>query len=218
MHIAEKYSSLARDAMSSGDSVAAENYLQHAEHYNRIILAAQAQNPGIQGDQSNGMNGNGSFNHGEPFSRDYDNDSEDGEGDDFPPHRNFHEPQQRNYREPQQRNHQEPRNFQEPQQRSFQERPVYNHNQPQPSIPQNAFPHVQPHSPPVAPAQNGTVPHSSEKFVSAQEEPVARRRRRRPLGEHAGANGFNGRGAQPHAPGVNTGDAAGDPVPDETKS
>jgi hypothetical protein len=41
--IAEKYATLARDAMSSGDRVMAENYLQHAEHYNRIIAAAQAQ-------------------------------------------------------------------------------------------------------------------------------------------------------------------------------
>ena len=43
--IAEKYATLARDAMSSGDRVMAENYLQHAEHYNRIIAAAQAQMP-----------------------------------------------------------------------------------------------------------------------------------------------------------------------------
>src|ERR1700752_2850808 len=43
--IAEKYSTLARDAMSAGDRVVAENYLQHAEHYNRIIAAAQAQMP-----------------------------------------------------------------------------------------------------------------------------------------------------------------------------
>ena len=42
-HIADKYSSLARDALSNGDTVMAENYLQHAEHYNRIIAAAQAQ-------------------------------------------------------------------------------------------------------------------------------------------------------------------------------
>jgi hypothetical protein len=42
-HIAEKYSQLARDAQSSGDPVAAENYLQHAEHYFRIIAAAQEQ-------------------------------------------------------------------------------------------------------------------------------------------------------------------------------
>ncbi|WP_299870679.1 DUF4167 domain-containing protein [uncultured Hoeflea sp.] len=42
-HVAEKYMNLARDAQSSGDRVMAENYLQHAEHYNRIILTAQAQ-------------------------------------------------------------------------------------------------------------------------------------------------------------------------------
>ena len=44
-HIAEKYLQLARDAQSSGDSVMAENYLQHAEHYFRIVSSAQqAQN------------------------------------------------------------------------------------------------------------------------------------------------------------------------------
>src|SRR3712207_3857108 len=42
-HIAEKYSQLARDAQASGDPVAAENYFQHAEHYFRIIAAAQEQ-------------------------------------------------------------------------------------------------------------------------------------------------------------------------------
>ncbi len=41
-HIAEKYVTLARDAQSSGDIVLAENYLQHAEHYYRLIAAAQA--------------------------------------------------------------------------------------------------------------------------------------------------------------------------------
>ncbi len=35
----EKYQALARDAASSGDRVAAENLLQHAEHYYRIIEA-----------------------------------------------------------------------------------------------------------------------------------------------------------------------------------
>jgi len=41
-HIAEKYSTLARDAQVSGDRIASENYLQHAEHYNRIVAASQA--------------------------------------------------------------------------------------------------------------------------------------------------------------------------------
>src|ERR1700742_988325 len=42
-HVAEKYVQLARDARSSGDPVAAENYSQHAEHYFRLIAAAQEQ-------------------------------------------------------------------------------------------------------------------------------------------------------------------------------
>jgi len=42
-HIAEKYLQLARDAQSAGDPVSAENYLQHAEHYFRLIAAAQEQ-------------------------------------------------------------------------------------------------------------------------------------------------------------------------------
>jgi hypothetical protein len=42
-HVAEKYLQLARDAQSSGDPVAAENYYQHAEHYFRVIAAAQEQ-------------------------------------------------------------------------------------------------------------------------------------------------------------------------------
>src|SRR5271155_298473 len=41
-HVAEKYLQLARDAHTGGDPVAAENYLQHAEHYFRLIATAQA--------------------------------------------------------------------------------------------------------------------------------------------------------------------------------
>ena len=35
--VLEKYKNLAKDAMSSGDYIGAENYMQHAEHYARII-------------------------------------------------------------------------------------------------------------------------------------------------------------------------------------
>jgi Domain of unknown function (DUF4167) len=42
-HVYEKYLQLARDANSGGDRVMAENYLQHAEHYYRIMAAQQAQ-------------------------------------------------------------------------------------------------------------------------------------------------------------------------------
>lgn len=57
-HIAEKYMSLARDALASGDMVMAESYFQHAEHYNRIIMAAQSQlGPQHGGHSGEGPNG-----------------------------------------------------------------------------------------------------------------------------------------------------------------
>lgn len=43
--IYEKYQQLARDANSSGDRVLAENHLQHAEHYFRLIRQMQPQRP-----------------------------------------------------------------------------------------------------------------------------------------------------------------------------
>jgi hypothetical protein len=59
-HIAEKYLQLARDAQSSGDPVTAENLYQHAEHYFRLIAAAQEQfrqqNPYYQAPQVPGAN------------------------------------------------------------------------------------------------------------------------------------------------------------------
>lgn len=45
-HLQERYEGLAQDAVVAGDRVAAEGYMQHAEHYQRIInahLAAQAE-------------------------------------------------------------------------------------------------------------------------------------------------------------------------------
>ncbi|MEM7660729.1 MAG: DUF4167 domain-containing protein [Pseudomonadota bacterium] len=39
--ILDKYQQYARDAQSSGDRVSAENYLQHAEHYSRVLAAMQ---------------------------------------------------------------------------------------------------------------------------------------------------------------------------------
>lgn len=40
-HITEKYRQLARDANAAGDRIAAENYLQHAEHYHRLLAGMQ---------------------------------------------------------------------------------------------------------------------------------------------------------------------------------
>ncbi|MEI9906167.1 MAG: DUF4167 domain-containing protein [Asticcacaulis sp.] len=73
--IYEKYQQLARDANSSGDRVLAENHLQHAEHYFRMIRQMQPQRPVSE------------FVQRDPFSSgfdlDYDDDGENegGEGE-----------------------------------------------------------------------------------------------------------------------------------------
>ena len=60
----EKYLQLARDAGSAGDRVTQENYLQHAEHYYRILMAqggqlAQQQQQPYQGQPQPNGNGDG---------------------------------------------------------------------------------------------------------------------------------------------------------------
>ena len=40
----EKYQTLSQDALSLGDRVASESYLQHAEHYYRVMTVQTAQN------------------------------------------------------------------------------------------------------------------------------------------------------------------------------
>ncbi len=47
-HVFEKYQQLARDAGAAGDRVLAENYLQHAEHYFRVLRAVQPQRPAAE--------------------------------------------------------------------------------------------------------------------------------------------------------------------------
>jgi hypothetical protein len=44
-HVFEKYQQLARDATAAGDRVLGENYLQHAEHYFRVLRAVQPNRP-----------------------------------------------------------------------------------------------------------------------------------------------------------------------------
>src|SRR3954447_13848018 len=59
-HVADKYMQLARDAQSSGDPIAAENYYQHAEHYFRLIATVQEQfrqnNPYYRDNEPRGSN------------------------------------------------------------------------------------------------------------------------------------------------------------------
>src|ERR1700709_1744997 len=74
-HVAEKYLQLARDAHTSGDPVSAENYFQHAEHYFRLIAAAQEQfrqnNPNFQPPRTEGND--------QQFSQRNEENFEDGE-------------------------------------------------------------------------------------------------------------------------------------------
>ena len=46
--VIEKYSALAHDAHLSGDRVAAENFMQHSEHYSRLLSEAQKENDSKQ--------------------------------------------------------------------------------------------------------------------------------------------------------------------------
>ncbi|NEJ70313.1 DUF4167 domain-containing protein [Rhizobium phaseoli] len=97
-HIAEKYAQLGRDAQSSGDRVIAENYLQHAEHYYRIIASAQAQmQERFQRDDRGEYDRDGSDRDGADRDGD-DMDNNDNDGDDVvivqpPQSRQQHRPQ-----------------------------------------------------------------------------------------------------------------------------
>ena len=51
--LVERYTSLAKDALSLGDKILSENYLQHADHFNRILenknnIASQKENNKIE--------------------------------------------------------------------------------------------------------------------------------------------------------------------------
>jgi|GEM_PF-634269 len=65
----EKYLALARDAASSGDRIMAENLLQHADHYYRVLNEAAESNrdqrqPNGQDRQAGRARGNGAQNEG----------------------------------------------------------------------------------------------------------------------------------------------------------
>lgn len=70
--IIEKYLILARDAQTSGDRVVAENFLQHAEHYIRMLSASQPQ--GDDRRPAHIQNGRGDF--GDPADGDDEDDAD----------------------------------------------------------------------------------------------------------------------------------------------
>ncbi len=69
--VLEKYQALARDAYSAGDRILAEGYLQHAEHYYRI-LNSESEGSGRDGNRNRQSQGN----RDEDMNRD---DNSDGE-------------------------------------------------------------------------------------------------------------------------------------------
>ena len=109
--IAEKYIQLWRDAQSGGDTVAAEGYLQHAEHYYRIVAVAQAAFPSapsimradderLDGLDENGEGEESALNQQQPqeFS-----ENEGGNGRDnryMPRNNRFRRDQRDDYRQP----------------------------------------------------------------------------------------------------------------------
>jgi hypothetical protein len=122
-HIAEKYIQLARDAQSSGDPVAAENYYQHAEHYNRLIAAAQEQfrqqNPQFNNRTENDMRADmrddtfedgdddsvgATQGGGEPYGTREPQPFLPRETQPFPQHQQYQQPQQQQPQQPQNQN------------------------------------------------------------------------------------------------------------------
>ena len=84
-HVYEKYLQMARDANSSGDRVMAENYLQHAEHYYRILAANQLQQQQQYQQGQNGQNNgqNGQPNYQQPNGNGNGNANGNGRGDNY---------------------------------------------------------------------------------------------------------------------------------------
>ncbi len=181
-HVAEKYLQLARDAQSSGDPVSAENYFQHAEHYFRLIAAAQEQfrqqNPNFQPPRPEGSSGND-----QQFQPRQDENFEDGNSEEG--EQSFEAPF--SSREPQPYMPANAQPFQPREQQNYQPREVRGGGEQPPEVrPQPRAPQPQAEAPSVdalpafitggapqaAPAQNGHDGGQPDRF------PLHRRRRR----------------------------------------
>ena len=44
----EKYNDLAREALSNGDKILSENYLQHSEHFSRVLISQESSRNNIE--------------------------------------------------------------------------------------------------------------------------------------------------------------------------
>ena len=137
-HVAEKYVQLARDARSSGDPVAAENYYQHAEHYFRLIAAAQEQFR--QNQPQPRTDGPVEVSTSEDGDEDADGFSHFGQEPGFvqqPQQQPYMRDNQRDQPQPYQRDQQQPREYREhrgerDRDREHRPQPQYQPQQPQP--------------------------------------------------------------------------------------
>jgi hypothetical protein len=126
-HIAEKYLQLARDAQSAGDPIAAENYYQHAEHYFRLIAAAQEHLRQTQPSYYQQQPQQGGGNFGDDSFDDGDGDQPSVGGEPYGQQQPFYPreqqpqqyPQAPQQQQPQQPQPQQPQHFQ-PRQQNFQ--------------------------------------------------------------------------------------------------
>ena len=116
MTVADKYLQLGRDAQASGDNVMAESYYQHAEHYLRIVAAAQAYNQQMQqqfrrpeddfGDEEDGEGGEGDDVPAEGAERGF-----AAEASEQPPMEGFEQPASQERRDFQNRDNREGQQF-----------------------------------------------------------------------------------------------------------
>ncbi len=181
-HVCEKYQQLARDAITSGDRVMAENYYQHAEHYYRLIMASQTPNDG----QPRPQNALG-YRPDEDQDEDEDDFSADQPQPNFPNQPYHHQQQQQYERQPRNNNNGNGNGGG----RSYQDRNQNSHQE-----------HAAAPAPEPVEAAAETVAEGSEQPVitgeaqaaAAPGEGVRRRpgRRRRPRHEAGAATGGEG--------------------------
>ena len=70
----EKYSNLAREALSTGDKILSENYFQHADHFTRILSEQESFKKSKNSE--NNVNENKNFNESEKINKLSDKDNE----------------------------------------------------------------------------------------------------------------------------------------------
>ena len=78
----EKYNDLAREALSNGDKILSENYLQHADHFTRVLNEKESfkREKFLEGRSENSLNDSGE--NIEDSKKNSDKDSIDSHGDD----------------------------------------------------------------------------------------------------------------------------------------